>query len=92
MEWNELQGMLAEGELAFFRAGWIADTPDPADYLYSLYHSSSLDNYVHYNNPTVDSLIEQAWETIDEADFIQLIQQIESTIVGDAPAIYLYYY
>jgi len=92
MEWNELQGMLAEGELAFFRIGWIADTPDPTDYLYSLYHSSSLANYVHYNNSTVDNQIEQAWETIGDTAFIQLIQQIESTIVDDAPAIYLYHY
>jgi ABC-type transport system substrate-binding protein len=92
VEWNELQGMLAERELPFFRLGWGADTPDPTDFLYSLYHSASSNNYVHYNNPTVDSLIEQAWETIDEADFIQLIQQIESTIVNNAPAIFLYHY
>jgi ABC-type transport system substrate-binding protein len=92
VEWNELQGMVAEGELAIFRMSWIADTPDPADYLYSLYHSASSKNYVHYNNSTVDSLIEQAWETIDETEFIQLIQQIESAILDDAPAIYLYHY
>jgi len=92
IEWTELLGLVDQGELPFFRLGWTADTPDPADYLYSLYHSASANNYAHFNNPTVDSLIEQAWETIDEADFIQLIQQIESTIVDDAPAIYLYHY
>jgi ABC-type transport system substrate-binding protein len=92
MEWNELLNLINQGELPFFRTGWIADTPDPADYLYSLYYSASSDNYSHYNNPTVDSQIEQAWETIDETEFIQLIQQIESTIVGDAPAIHLYHY
>jgi len=92
IEWTELLGSVSQGELPFFRLGWIADTPDPTDFLYSLYHSASSDNYVHYNNSTVDSLIEQAWETIDETDFIQLIQQIESAIVSDAPAIYLYHY
>ena len=91
IEWTELLGLVDQGELPFFRLGWTADTPDPADYLYSLYHSVSIYNCVHYNNPTVDSLIEQAWETIDEADFIQLIQQIESSIVNDAPAIYIYH-
>jgi ABC-type oligopeptide transport system substrate-binding subunit len=90
--WTELLGSVSQGELPFFRLGWTADTPDPTDFLYSLYHSASSDNYVHYINSTVDSLIEQAWETIDETDFIQLIQQIESTIVDDAPAIYLYHY
>jgi len=92
VEWNELLGLIDQGESPFFRMAWIADTPDPTDYLYSLYHSASSANTVHYNNTTVDDLIEQAWETIDETEFIQSIQQIESTIVDDAPAIYLYYY
>lgn len=92
MEWNELLNLINQGELPFFRTGWIADTPDPTDYLYSLYHSASSAITVHYNNTTVDSLIEQAWATIDVADFVQLIRQIESTIVDDAPAIYIYHY
>jgi ABC-type transport system substrate-binding protein len=92
VEWNELTDLISQGELPLFRLSWIVDTPDPTDFLYSLCHSASISNYVHYNNPTVDSQIEQAWETIDETDFVQLIQQIESIIVDDAPAIYLYYY
>jgi len=92
VDWNELLNLINQGELPFFRTGWIADTPDPADYLYSLYHSASSDNYTYYDNTTIDNLIEQAWMTIDVADFLQLIRQIESTIVDDAPAIYLYHY
>jgi len=91
VEWTELLGLVDQGELPFFRLGWTADTPDPADYLYSLYHSASIPNPAYYNNSTIDSQIEQAWETIDETEFIQLIQQIESTIVDDAPAIYIYH-
>ena len=89
--WTELLGLVDQGELPFFRLGWGADTPDPTDFLYSLYHSTSSNNNAHYSNLTVDSQIEQAWETIDETEFIQLIQQIESTIVDDAPAIYIYH-
>jgi len=92
VEWNELTDLISQGDSPLFRMSWITDTPDPADYLYSLYHSASSYNHVHYNNPTVDSQIEQAWETIDETEFIQLIRQIESAIVDDSPAIYLYYY
>jgi len=92
IELTELLGLVDQGELPFFRLGWGADTPDPTDFLYSLYHSSSAKNYNHYNNATVNSQIEQAWETIEETEFIQLIQQIESTIVNDAPAIYIYHY
>jgi hypothetical protein len=84
--------MITEGELPFFRLGWGADTPDPTDLLYSLYHTESYANHVHYYNPIVDDQIEQAWEIIDGVNFIQLIQQIETTIVEEAPAIFLYHY
>ena len=92
IEWAQLLAMLDQGELPFFRLGWTFDTPDPTDAFYCLYHSAGPNNSSHYHNPSVDSQIEQAWTTIEEADFIQLIRQIESTIVDDAPAIYLYHY
>ena len=92
IEWAQLLVMLDQGELPFFRLGWRFDTPDPTDAFYCLYHSAGPDNSSHYHNPSVDSQIEQAWATIDETEFIQLIRQIESTIVNDAPAIYLYHY
>lgn len=91
-DFDEYLNMLAQGELGFFRFGWGFDTPDPTDAFYCLYHSAGPDNSSHYNNPSVDSQIEQAWATIDEADFIQLIRQIELTIVDDAPAIFIYHY
>ena len=90
--WTDYVTMIFEGELPFFRMGWIADTPDPTDLLYSFYHSASFNNYSHYQNSVVDSQIEQAWEIIDDASFVQLIQQVEETVVEEAPAIFLYYY
>jgi len=91
-DWNSYVSMVTEGELPFFRLGWIADTPDPTDLLYALYHTEGYSNNVHYYNSIVDSQIEQAWEIIDNISFVQLIQQIETTIVEEAPAIFLYYY
>jgi ABC-type transport system substrate-binding protein len=91
-KWDQLSNMIEQGKLPFFLLGWIADTPDSTDYLYSLYHSKGSANYAHYYNPVIDNQIKQAQETIDVASFVQLIQQIERNIVDDAPAIYLYYY
>ena len=88
-KWDQLLNMLGQGKLSFFILGWRADTPDPADYLYSLYHSKSSENNSHYKNSTIDSQIEQAWGIMDDEKFLQLIQQIEKTIVDDAPAIYI---
>jgi ABC-type transport system substrate-binding protein len=91
-DWNSYVSMVTEGELPFFRLGWIADTPDPTDLLYALYHTEGHANHVHHYNSIVDSQIEQAWEIIDNISFVQLIQQIETIIVGEALAIFLYYY
>jgi len=90
-KWSEFLKIIEQGKLPFFVQGWCADTPDPADFLYSLYHSKSSENNSHYKNSTVDSQIEQAWGIRDDKKFVQLIQQIEKTIVNDAPAIYIYH-
>ena len=90
--WSQYLEMIAGGELPFFRMGWTADTPDPTDLLYALYHSESNYNHAHYYNSIVDDQIEQAWEIIDDVSFIQLVQQIEETVVEEAPATFLYYY
>jgi ABC-type transport system substrate-binding protein len=92
VEWTEFLGLISQGELPFFRLGWLADTPDPTDYLYALYHSEGPVNNVHYYNSVIDNQIEQAWETVNDTSFVQLIQQIEETIVNDAPAIFIYYH
>ncbi|MHA1355578.1 MAG: ABC transporter substrate-binding protein, partial [Candidatus Heimdallarchaeota archaeon] len=89
--WTNYVTMIYEGELPFFRVGWGADTPDPVDLLYALYHSESNYNHCHYSNLIVDNQIEQAWEIIDDVSFIQLVQQIEETVVEEAPATFLYY-
>lgn len=90
-KWDQLLKLVAQGKSPFFIMSWGADTPDPADYLNSLYHSKGSSNFSHYNNSMIDNQIKQAWETIDDVSFVQLIQQIEKNIVDDALAIYLYH-
>ena len=43
-----------------FTYGWIADYPDPHNFLDVLFHSSTENNQGGYNNAEVDSLLEQA--------------------------------
>ena len=90
-KWSEFVKIIKQGKLPFFVTGWAADIPDPADYLYSLYHSKSSENNSHYKNSTIDRQIEQAWGIMDDEKFLQLIQQIEKTIVDDALAIYIHH-
>jgi oligopeptide transport system substrate-binding protein len=64
--------------------GWIADYPYPQDFLEILFNSGSSFNYGGYSNQSVDSLIQQANQTLDQTKAFTLYQQAEQQIVGDA--------
>ncbi len=64
--------------------GWIADYPDPQDFLDILFHGDSLDNHTGYNNPQVNKLLEDARVETDDKKRIALYQQAEQTLVNDA--------
>jgi peptide/nickel transport system substrate-binding protein/oligopeptide transport system substrate-binding protein len=77
---------------AMYRHSWIADFPDPDNFLFSLFHSQSANNYTRYSNPTVDNLLEQARREGDYLKRIQLYRQTEALIMADAPVVNLLYY
>ena len=69
----------------FFMMGWIADYPDPEDFLDLLFHSRSALNQTGYANPQVDKLLEEARIETDEQQRLALYRQAEELIVGGAP-------
>jgi peptide/nickel transport system substrate-binding protein/oligopeptide transport system substrate-binding protein len=77
---------------AIYRTSWFADFPDPDNFLFSLFHSQSTNNYSHYSAPAVDHLLEQARSEGDYLKRIQLYRQAEALIMADAPAVNLVYY
>ena len=72
-------------------SGWIADYPDPENFLDVLLHSESEDNHTNYANPEVDRLLEQARTEQDQAKRFDLYNQAEKLIVSDAPWIPLWH-
>ena len=74
-----------------FDIGWIADYPDPENFLDILFHSDSSNTHTNYNNPQVDALLEQARTETDEITRYQLYNQAEQIIIDDAPWIPLWY-
>lgn len=68
-------------------AGWIADYPDPQDFLDILFHSESRNNDTGYSNPKVDSLLEEARGEQDFDKRVELYQQAEEMILDDAPIV-----
>ena len=74
-----------------FDIGWIADYPDPENFLDILFYGDSSNNHTNYSNPQVDALLEQARVETDQALRYQLYNQVEQMVLDDAPWVPLWY-
>ncbi len=84
-------GDIDQGRYQMYHLGWIMDYPDAEDILDVLFHSASKQDTTHYKNPQVDAMLEQARTETDAAKRTQLYQQVEKTIVQDAPWMPLFF-
>ena len=94
LDWGSHLEACKSGEPKLMRAAWLADVPDPENFLYVLLHSEKIgtDNYSRYSNPEFDKLVEKARFTADTEQRIALYRQAEKMAVDDATWIFLYYY
>ena len=74
-----------------FDIGWIADYPDPENFLDILFYSDSSNNHTNYSNPEVDALLEKARVERDETLRFSIYNKVEQMILDDAPWIPLWY-
>jgi len=74
-----------------FDNGWIADYPDPQDFLDVLFRTGSQNNTGGYSNTQLDALLDKASMEQDPAARLQLYQQAEQTIVQDAVMLPLFF-
>ena len=79
--------VLDRADKNLFNYGWIADYPDPQNFLDVLFHSSTENNQGGYNNAEVDSLLEQARVEQNPSQRTALYHQAEAMLVDDAAAI-----
>jgi len=79
------------GQPQFFSLGWIADYPDPEDFLDILFHSQSGLNHMQYSDSQADKLLEQARVEQDVQQRMQLYHAAEEMIVADAPWVPLWH-
>jgi peptide/nickel transport system substrate-binding protein/oligopeptide transport system substrate-binding protein len=91
LEWSEFSARLTDRSLPAFNLSWIADFPDPANFLTSLFLSGSPDNYVGYSNPDVDELLRKAEVTLDTDERAELYLRAQQLIVDDDVLIPLYH-
>ena len=71
--------------------GWVADYPDPENFLDILFHSDRPNNAGRYNNSSVDSLLDRANMEKDEARRIELYRNAETLVVEDAALLPLWF-
>lgn len=86
------------GKAIFWRDGWVADYPDPENFL-CLFKSNANDleddraylNSVRYSNPRYDSLYDAARRETDEAKRYGMYQQLDQMAMNDAVVMPIYY-
>ena len=87
------------GRADFYRLGWIADYPDPENFL-NLYYGKNVPdnpedispiNSTRYKNEKYDLIFEEAIQTTDKIERYKLYQVAEQIAVSDAPMLYIFY-
>ncbi|MBI3457098.1 MAG: ABC transporter substrate-binding protein [Candidatus Rokubacteria bacterium] len=91
-DWPAFSRMMAEQKLPVFLRAWFADVPDPDNFLFKLFYSTSPRNYTGYANPRVDALLLRAREETDPARRVDLYRRAEDLVLEDAPIIPVWHY
>ena len=84
----------SNGKLELFRASWVADYPDPENYLLP-YQSGNFSpngpNYTHFNSNAFDQGYKAVAEELDTDRRNALISRLDQQLLNQAPFILLYY-
>jgi len=94
LEWASYLQAVDAGEPAFFQLTWLADYPDPENFLYVLLDSKQWGppgNSTRYSNPEFDRLVEEAGRISDQKRRWDLYAQAEKIAFDDAPWLLLYW-
>jgi peptide/nickel transport system substrate-binding protein len=97
--WAQHINNIETGKVAFWRFGWVADYPDPENFLNLFYgknvpatfEEASYMNPFRYKNPQFDALFEKAEATVNSDERNKLYEQLDQMIVDDAPLLSIYY-
>ena len=95
MDWGTVLSKADQGDFTLMRMGWIADYPDPDNFLHVLFHSKNAGaggNYAFYKNKEIDKKLVKARQMDRGQERIDLYQEIEAEIMDDAPLLPIYYY
>ncbi|RQW02543.1 MAG: ABC transporter substrate-binding protein [Calditrichaeota bacterium] len=90
--WEELEAACRSDTSQVYWTAWGTDVlGDPENFLYSLFHSSSPHNLLHFRNNAVDRLLEEARREPDRQLREELYRQIVELVLRDVPAVFMYH-
>jgi peptide/nickel transport system substrate-binding protein len=85
-EWSQYQDSYVHGAFQMWQLGWFPDYTDADDYLSTFYPKGGFFNN-HYDNPTIDSLINQEKSQANKALRLQEIERAQLLGAQDAPTV-----
>ena len=85
--WKKFEEMMAAYKTPIFRYAWYADFPDPDNFLGILFHSRTKCNYMAYDNPEVDRLLDRARVERDYLKRMEMYRKVEEVVLEDAPIV-----
>ena len=92
VEWGAYLAATGAGEHDMFILGWSNSTGDPDNGISPLFHSDNIGdtgNRSFYNNPELDSILDEARQSTEESEREQLYMDAQQILVDDAPAIFI---
>jgi peptide/nickel transport system substrate-binding protein/oligopeptide transport system substrate-binding protein len=94
LEWSALKSRTFRGdfEMAYFT--WVADYPEPENFLYPLFYSKNAGaggNRSFYRNAAVDRMLDAARGTLERQKRFDIYRRVERIIIDDSPWIFLWY-
>ena len=93
LEWEifSLPHFLKQEADEMFTFGWIADYPDPQNFLDVLFHTGADYNTGNYADSNIDTLLDQAAVESDNASRYILYQQAEQELIDEAACLPLWF-
>ncbi len=89
-EWSVMLDLLGKRDFDAISLGWSSGIETD---IYQMFHGKQVDNngdnFIHYKNPKLDKLIDQARETVNEEKRMPLWQQAEAIMYEDQPYTFL---
>ena len=92
-DYNRFQDKIRKGSAQLFSWGWLADYPDPENFLFLLYGPNAMmrsggENSSNYNNPEYDALFTQMKDLDNTPERFALIGKMIEIIQKDAPMLF----